>query len=59
MVIGLVALILIAAAATVAAQDRRTQQLEAKRRRARLTHLGEPTPHLTTLSDARRRWPER
>lgn len=59
LVIGLVALILIAATVTVAAQDTRAQEREATRRKARLTRLGEPPPYLAPTSEVRRRWRER
>ena len=55
LVIGLVTLFLVAAAATVAVQDRRTQHREAKRRHMRLARLGEPVPQLTTHSTAPQR----
>jgi hypothetical protein len=46
LVLALVLVVLIAAAATVAHQDRRAQRRDALRRRARLTRLGEAEPAL-------------
>lgn len=56
-VIGLVVLILAASTVTVVAQDQHARQRAAKRQKARLTQLGEPTPRLPSLAQARRHWP--
>lgn len=57
LVISLVALLLVAASATVAVQDQHTKHHEAKRRQTRLARLGEPTPRLAAYAAAQHhRW---